>query len=77
MRGVAAARFVGQGIKATTDEGFDPEANGLLMDGKMVGNGGDTPAGIGEANHFEAVASGGGNPSLSGALSQFVALMIS
>ncbi len=76
IRGITAARLVGEGIKAISDEGFEPEADGLLMGAKMAGNLGHTPASIGEADHFEAVASSRWKPSRTSALLEFLALVV-
>ena len=73
--GVTAARLVGQGIKAASDEGFNPEANGLLMDAKVAGDLRHTPASIGEADHFKAITGGGGNTGLARAARQLLALV--
>jgi hypothetical protein len=77
VRGVTTTRFVGEGIKAACEEGFDPGADGLLVQTQVASNGGNTLAGVGEAHHFETVAEGRGNPSLARALSQVLALVVS
>ena len=74
---LATARFVGQSIKASRKEGFDPGADGLLVLAKMTGNLGHTPAGIGETDHLKSVASAGSKARLTGALSKVLALVVS
>ncbi len=69
-------RFVGQGIKAPSEKGFDPATDSLFMRAKMLGNLGDTPAGIGEPHHLQPIASACGNSRLTSAVLQFESLYI-
>ena len=77
IRGVTAARFVAQGIKAVGDEGFDPGADSVFVCAEMESNLGHAPASIGEANHFKAVTKGRSDARLSGTVSQFWSLVVS
>ncbi len=72
----AAAGFVDQGIKPAVEEGFEPGADGLLMLAKVASNPWGAPAGVGEANHLQAVAGTGRKTTLTGTLAQLRALCI-
>lgn len=74
---LAAAGFVGQSVKASGEEGFDPGADGLVMLAEVAGNLGHTPASIRETNHLKAVAGAGRKSGATGALTEVVALLIS
>jgi hypothetical protein len=74
---LAAARLVGQSIKASRKEGFDPGADGLLVLPKMAGNLGHAPTSIGETNHLKSITSAGSKSGLASALSKVLALVVS
>ena len=68
--------LVGEGVKATGNEGFDPGADGLLVELEVARDLGHTPGGIREADHFEAITRVGGEARLPRAALEFVTLVI-
>ncbi len=76
LGGVAAAGLVGEGVKATGNEGFDPGADGLLVELEVARDLGHTPGGIREADHFEAITRVGGEARLPRAALEFVTVVI-
>jgi hypothetical protein len=70
-----AAGVIGQRIKAPSQKGFDPGADGLLVLAEMVGNAGYGPPGVRETDHFESVAGAGREPRRMSAASQLLVLL--
>ncbi len=74
---LAAARLVGQGVKAAVEDGFDLEAHGLLILAEVTGIVRHAAVNVRGAHHFDAIASAGRESCLVGALAKFLVLVVS